>query len=121
MPDKQALDRLTLDKLFESSEAGALHTVDHFLYFPDRTAAVPVVDELRRRGFDIEETVSADGRNWLVQAHHDIVPSENTIAATRTLMEELAEQARGTYDGWGAATRGKIPWWKQMWRRLTPR
>ena len=92
-----------LDSLFRRSAGGASQRVSHYLYFSGQEAAAPVVAELREQGFDVEERQSADGKNWLVLAHHDMVATRSVVEAMRVRMKALAEPAGGEYDGWEAA------------------
>lgn len=78
--------------------------VAHYLYFPEEKAAKRAAERLREQGFTTEERLGADEVNWLVLATHRIVPSEATLAAVRTRMENLAREGGGEYDGWEAET-----------------
>ena len=92
-----------LSKLFRRSTGGTTQSVSHYLYFKTRQAAAPVVVELREQGFEVEDRESADGKNWLVLAHHDIVVTPSTLEALRVRMTALAAPHGGDYDGWEAA------------------
>jgi len=98
-------DRSALEHLFQTSTPGATHVLLHYLYFPTRHGASDTAKELRARGFETEERLGADGVNWLVLAKHEVIPSEETMAANRELMEELARAKAGEYDGWEAEVR----------------
>lgn len=95
-------DRSALEELRGSSGLAGPHVVLHYLYFPRQEAAASTAVELRSCGFATEERLGADGIHWLVLARHQIVPSEETIARTRHMMEELAQRRGGEYDGWEA-------------------
>jgi regulator of ribonuclease activity B len=95
-------DRAALDQLFQASVRGRSHTLLHYLYFPTKKAAKEVAVILRSQGFRTEERLGADGENWLVLARHEVVPSEETIAAARQMMEELTNSRGAEYDGWEA-------------------
>lgn len=95
-------DRAALEALLSVSSAGALHVVLHYLYFPEEDAAAAAAAELRSLRFETEERLGAYGTDWLVLARHEIVPSEETIAAARRTMEGVARRHRGEYDGWEA-------------------
>ena len=95
-------DKAALAALLESSIPGTAHVVRHYLYFPTEDSAGRVAVALRHGGFSIEERLGADEVNWLVLARHEIVPSEELIAATRQVMESLAARNGGEYDGWEA-------------------
>ncbi len=51
----------------------------------------------------MEDRESADGKNWLVLAHHDIVVTPSVLEALRVRMTALAAPHGGDYDGWEAA------------------
>lgn len=93
-------DRAALEQVFQASRPDAPHVVLHYLYFPARNAAEEAAAELRSLGFEIEERLGADSMNWLVLARHEVVPTEDTIAAARKTMENLARARNGEYDGW---------------------
>jgi len=78
-------DRSALEHLFQTSTPGATHVLLHYLYFPTRHGASDTAKELRARGFETEERLGADGVNWLVLAKHEVIPSEETMAANREL------------------------------------
>ena len=92
-----------LSKLFRRSTGGTTQRVSHYLYFKTQQTAAPVVVELKHQGFDVEDRESADGKNWLVLAHHEIVVTPSTLEALRVRMKALAEPQGGEYDGWEAA------------------
>ena len=92
-----------LNKLFRRSAGGTAQRVSHYLYFKGRQAAAPVVIELKHQGFEVEDRESADGKNWLVLAHHDIVVTPNVLEALSVRMTALAAPHGGDYDGWEAA------------------
>lgn len=95
-------DRAALDELNRVSDTTAVHVILHYLYLPSEHRASDVAARLRSSGFSTTERRGADGISWLVLAKHEIVPSEEAIGAARTLMEELAGDADGEYDGWEA-------------------
>lgn len=80
----------------------------HYLYVPSTKAARGVAEELKRSGFRTEWRLGADGRNWLVLARHEIVPTTEVMASIRSSMYELAAQVGGEYDGWEADMRAHI-------------
>ncbi len=92
-----------LNKLFRRSAGGTSQRVSHYLYFRTQQAAAPVVAELKHQGFEVEDRESADGKNWLVLAHHDIVVTPSTLEALRVRLTALAAPHGGDYDGWEAA------------------
>jgi hypothetical protein len=96
-PDGRAVELLS-----EVSVEGAEHTVAHWLYFPTEASAAPAVEELRRRGYRIEEQVGVHAGNWLVLAIHEIVPTEKALLALHRELDGLAADLGGQYDGWEA-------------------
>lgn len=74
--------------------------IRHYLYVPTRKIVEEVAQELQRRGFDTEEQLGADDKNWLILARHEAVFTEELIASTRVSMEALMETVGGEYDGW---------------------
>src|SRR5687767_895790 len=70
-----------LNTLFRRSAGGTTQRVSHYLYFKGQQAAAPVVIELKHQGFEVEDRESADGKNWLVLAHHDIVVTPSVLEA----------------------------------------
>lgn len=81
----------------------ALHKITNYLYAPTREAACTIDDELKRRGFATTMRLGADGVNWLVLATIEAVPSIELIDSLRNIMEPLAADAGGEYDGWEVA------------------
>ncbi|MDQ8726184.1 ribonuclease E inhibitor RraB [Bradyrhizobium sp. LHD-71] len=78
------------------------HAVQHYLYAPTKEIAAAIADELARRGFEVEQGLSAGSVKWLVLAGHVVVLSEELIVSLRRLMETLAADVGGEYDGWEA-------------------
>ena len=95
-------DHDAIDELRSVSNMDAVHVVQHYLYFPLEQAAQTVANLLRQRGFAVEERLGADGINWLVLARNQMVPTEAEIGQKRQLLEEIAEENGGEYDGWEA-------------------
>ena len=77
--------------------------MSHYVYFKTEQAAAPVIVELKHQGFDVEDRQSADGKNWLVLAHHDTVITPSVLEDLRVRMTALAAPHGGDYDGWEAA------------------
>ncbi len=69
-------DAQALVELASLSDVSEPHSVLHFLYVPGSDAANAVASELRQSGFRTEALPGGDGMNWLVLAHHEIVPTE---------------------------------------------
>jgi len=104
-------DAVAIDEL---AAAGADLTVPrnvlHYIYMPNKEEAAAVARELRRRGFQTEERLGADGVNWLVLAVHEMIVTKALISSTRQAMETLISQnGDGEYDGWEAEVRAAKP------------
>jgi hypothetical protein len=95
-------DKHALEELLSESKAGEAHLFLHYLYFPSEPTSKEVADTLRRRGFDVEDRLGADGTNWLVLAKLRMMPTETDIARTRSFFEQMAKENGGEYDGWEA-------------------
>ena len=105
---------VALNKLLEVSTAGVPHVVEHFLYFRDQSSADAALVELRQNGFRAEVVPSAAVPNWRVIATHEIIPSQDSIASARAIMEALASRYDGKYDGWGAESQRKQTLWESI-------
>lgn len=95
-------DRDALRELLRISTPGASHVIVHYLYVPSKEVAVGVSSELQQKGFRTENRLGADGTSWLVLARHEVVPDEAVLSENRRLMESLAANVHGEYDGWEA-------------------
>jgi regulator of RNase E activity RraB len=100
MSDAANADAHAIQGLVAVSDGDAVHRIFHYLYAPSSEAADKIAEELRQRGFGTEVRFSAYGKNWLVLAQHEAVPSAKLIASMRLLLETLAAKAGGEYDGW---------------------
>jgi hypothetical protein len=78
------------------------HPLRHYLYVPDQAGANAAASALRREGFEATVERAAMGNDWVVLITHQIVPSPENVAKTRTRFEQLAKQYKGEYDGWEA-------------------
>jgi hypothetical protein len=76
-------------------------TLEHFLYFPEKTHAKEAAKRLKAKGWAVEIRMGADGENWLVLAKQPASISAG-IEKTREELERLAKDFHGEYDGWGA-------------------
>ena len=101
-PDGAQKDALALNELAQGSNATQPRALRHYLYFKTKKAARQVATDLRKQGFEAKEQRSADGKDWLVLASHQVVITGELVAATRQSMEELVLPFGGQYDGWEA-------------------
>jgi len=99
-------DEKAIAELAAVSSSGAVRTLHHYLYLPSNAVAATISAKLRQRGFRTEERLGAEGTDWLVLAHHEVVPSVEHIASVRRDMEALVEEVDGEYDGWEADVPG---------------
>lgn len=84
------------------SNVGRLHAVEFFLYFPERDAADLAATKVATLGMETKVDRAADGRLWLVFATRNMVPTEKELVRLRALLEAIAAEGKGEYDGWGA-------------------
>ncbi len=80
------------------SAAPATPTILHYLYAPTRRDADAAARRLRDHSYRTEVRPSADGDNWLVLARNEAEPADAETA--RALLEALATDVGGEYDGW---------------------
>lgn len=97
MSDQEAIDELR--KIWGGNRET---TVLHYMYFPARRSAEAAAGVLTDKGFAVESRLGADGVNWLVLARHRMVPDEARIERHRAMLQVLASQGEGEYDGWEA-------------------
>ena len=96
-------DRDTLDALRQAgSNLSRSHPIRHYLYFPQREAALAAQRTLAGEGYRVEVRRAAKGPDWLALASHTLVPTDHNVAATTARMEQLASSLHGEYDGWEA-------------------
>ncbi|HEX9270034.1 MAG TPA: ribonuclease E inhibitor RraB [Candidatus Limnocylindria bacterium] len=102
--DQQVLDQLR--------RAGADLTkprdIRHYLYFPSAATARSAADRLRASGYTVDVHASPTpkpGEDWAVVANRVMVVNAETIRTERSLMDEVARQGQGVYDGWEAAAK----------------
>ena len=93
-------DREAIEQLLRASTSASPHLILHYLYFPAKSAATKAAATLRQEGYRTEERLGADGKNWLVLARHEVVPSEATIGAARQIMEKLTRIREEPDQGW---------------------
>lgn len=84
------------------SDLSKPHEIEFFLYFPSEQAANHAASRLRNASFGVEVQLGADGTRWLCLATRSLVPTHDALASSRALLEALASELGGEYDGWGA-------------------
>jgi regulator of ribonuclease activity B len=77
---------------------------DFFLYFPTEGAASAVGRELNETGFICQVRESARGE-WLCLATARVVPDDSALETVFHLMETMAEDFGGSFDGWETQVR----------------
>jgi hypothetical protein len=79
----------------------------HWLYFPNQAAAEQAGQRLSAGGYTVDVASSAqkDSSDWRVRANHLLVVQPATFPAVRSLMEQVARDGGGDYDGWEAAAK----------------
>lgn len=77
---------------------------DFFLYFPTERAAAAVGRELDDSGFRCQVRASARGE-WLCLATAQVIPDDAALETVFHLMETMAEDFGGSFDGWETQVR----------------
>ncbi|MBL8518911.1 MAG: ribonuclease E inhibitor RraB [Betaproteobacteria bacterium] len=77
------------------------HPVEFFLYFPSREAADRAAVKVAALGMEVKVSESRGAKPWLVFGTRLMVPREREMARLRTLLDAIAAEERGEYDGWG--------------------
>jgi hypothetical protein len=77
---------------------------DFFLYFPTESAAAAVGRELDETGFRCRVRQSVRGE-WLCLATAQVVPDDAALETVFHLMETMAEDFGGSFDGWETQVR----------------
>ena len=75
---------------------------DFYLYFPTESAAAAVRRELAESGFTCKVRPSLHG-DWLCLAGARLVPDDAALETVFHLMETMAEDFGGAFDGWETA------------------
>src|SRR5581483_12210343 len=74
-------------------------TFDFYLYFPTESAAAAAGRELAEAGFKCRVHASPRGE-WLCLAAARLVPDDTALETVFHLMETMAEDFGGAFDGW---------------------
>jgi regulator of RNase E activity RraB len=97
-------DEVLADLQRHGSDLSAEHTLEHYLYFQNATAASEACAELEAGGFRISRSGETDKPNsFLVLATISLVPKRQNVIALSDQLEALALKFGGEYDGWEAA------------------
>jgi hypothetical protein len=85
--------------------ASSAKTVNHYLYFPEKSDAEKAAQWFSTQGFSVETRIGADGENWLTLVKHSPPADSDEMDKLREEeeMEALASQLDGEYDGWESA------------------
>jgi hypothetical protein len=100
-------DKDALEELRSVSKMDEAHMFQHYLYFPVERTSREVAAILNKRGFIVEVRLGADGTNWLVLAKNEMLPTDVKVAEARAILEQIATEKDGEYDGWEAEVRMK--------------
>jgi regulator of ribonuclease activity B len=104
-------DQLVLDSLQTlDADLSQPREVIHFLYVPTEEAARQVAEELKSRGYSVEQKpapiVEKEPINpFCLIASNRFVSYSTTVQKFRHFFEQLAEFHQGDYDGWEAASK----------------
>jgi hypothetical protein len=98
-PDGQVIEQLRR----ADSDLSRPHSIEFFLYFPTRDAAVAAGEELDTRAFTVKIDTAAQGPDWLLLLTRSMLPIEADLVTLRTEFDALALRHGGEYDGWGSA------------------
>jgi hypothetical protein len=74
--------------------------VRHYLYFRFEKSAAHVARILSQSGFAVEYRLGGDDINWLVLVSTRMPQGEERLAESRAVLEAIAEENEGEYDGW---------------------
>lgn len=80
-------------------DTSARRPFDFYLYFPTESAAAAAGRELSESGFRCQVRPSVRGE-WLCLAGARLVPDESAMETVFHLMETMAEDFGGAFDGW---------------------
>jgi hypothetical protein len=81
------------------ADTGARRAFDFYLYFPTEHAAAAAARELSESGFRCQVRESLRGE-WLCLAGAQLVPDDAAMETVFHLMETMAEDFGGAFDGW---------------------
>jgi hypothetical protein len=97
------LDDLTLKQLQAAGSNLAKSTeVVNYLYFHKEKDALKATSKLTDGGYTVKGP-SRTSEGYLVVARSYFVPNAENIASLRRVMESIAGECHGDYDGWEAA------------------
>jgi len=80
-------------------DTAARRPFDFYLYFPTEGAAAAVCRELSESGFRCQVR-PGQGDGWLCLAAARLVPDNSALETVFHLMETMAEDFGGAFDGW---------------------
>ncbi len=95
---ERAKNKINQVQVDESKEKG----MRHFLYFTKKKDAEGAAELIRSRGFSVEVSKNASEENWLAKATTAAPTNGEQMDELRDVMEGLAAQFGGDYDGWEA-------------------
>lgn len=98
------LDLATLDQLrHRGADLSQPRHVIYYLFFPDTTRASAAATALAAAGLDAGVREPERGSETMVVADETAVVDEAAIGERRALLDGIAAQFGGDFDGWEAA------------------
>ncbi len=96
-------DRRILEELGKlGADLAQPRSVRHYLYLPDRGAAIVAARQLEADGYTVEIFQHAE-KGWWVRASHLAVITLESVAELRARLGAIAAPLDGKYDGWEGA------------------
>ena len=80
-------------------DTGVRRPFNFYLHFPSQSAATAVGRELSESGFRCRIRQSSGGR-WLCLVGALLIPDDSALETVLHLMETMAEDFGGAFDGW---------------------
>jgi len=77
-------------------------SVRHYLYLPDRGAALVAARQLEADGYTVE-IIQDNEKSWWIRASHLAVVTLESLVGLRALLGSVAAPLGGKYDGWEGA------------------
>jgi len=104
-PDARLIDQLARS----GSDLGKLHRIEFLLRLPTQKAAQRA--ELTLLGFAFETKIERgkSDSDWLVRATKVMYPNEPDLSGLRDKLNAIAEQGKGSYEGWKAKLAERKP------------
>ena len=96
-------DRRIIEELRKlGADLAQPRSVRHYLYLPDRGAAMVAARQLEAGGYTVEIIQDAE-QGWWVRASHTTVVTLDALVELRARLGSVAAALGGKYDGWEGA------------------